>query len=311
MSTELRTIVLACDEAYAMPLATTLRSMVEANQPSWPLQCYILAHNMTETSQHKVLNSLPSHSATIHWVPVDLSLFRDFSTVPYVSKMTYTRLLIPKIIPEGVQRVLYIDTDVLVLDDLSPLWLMDLADVAIGAVLDAGLDNVLRERKPPFEKLPPVRRYFNAGVLLINLKVWRKAKISERALQYLASHPDTPYMDQDALNFACDGLWAELDSRWNFQNHFKIRISTLSLVQRPAVVHFVTSVKPWKASTCSVNAIFYDSFRGRTCFGRTWNQRFQDGISFVWSKIKGMVRDSYIGPILIGLRGKLLPHGEL
>ena len=80
--------MLACDEAYAMPLATTLRSIVEANVGNWPLDCHILTDGFSETGRRRVCESLPDGAATIHWVPVGMELFRGFHTVPGVSAMT-------------------------------------------------------------------------------------------------------------------------------------------------------------------------------------------------------------------------------
>src|SRR5437763_13577971 len=81
-------LVFACDETYAMPLATTLRSVVEANRSGWPHAIYVLSDNMSKNAQRKVNDSLPKGSASIRWVPVDVTLFGGFSTEPYVSKMT-------------------------------------------------------------------------------------------------------------------------------------------------------------------------------------------------------------------------------
>ena len=92
-------VVLASDEAFAMPLATTLRSIIEANRRSWPLEFHVLADGVCEDTRLKVSNSLPNESATIRWVPVDVGFFSGFSTESHVSKVTYARLLIPRIFP--------------------------------------------------------------------------------------------------------------------------------------------------------------------------------------------------------------------
>jgi lipopolysaccharide biosynthesis glycosyltransferase len=279
-------VVLACDNAYLMPLATTLRSIVEANHLSWPVKVHVLSDGISESSRRKVLNSLPDGSASIHWRPVDLAAFRDFSTIYYVSKMTYTRLLIPTLFPDTISRVLYLDTDLLVLDDLTPLWETDLNGSVIGAVLDSGIDLLLKPGEPLSQQMPRVQEYFNAGVLLIDLERWRQNHISEKALAYLASHPHSPCMDQDGLNFACDRLWEKLDSRWNFQDHLHKSISQIPSEQRPGIVHFVTCRKPWNPSLPSRDAGFYDVFRSRTCFARTPLDKLLDRLRRFWAHVK-------------------------
>jgi lipopolysaccharide biosynthesis glycosyltransferase len=138
--------------------------------------------------------------------------------------------------------------------------------------------------------MPHVCAYFNAGVLLIDLPRWRKERISERTLDYLARHPLSPFSDQDALNVACDGLWKRLDLRWNFQNHYETSISDMGPMEKPAVVHFVTSLKPWKPSSVSVNASLYDAFRSRTCFARTRRDLLSDAVQTTWCRLKRRLR---------------------
>lgn len=284
-------LVFACDAAYAMQLATTLRSIVETNKNGWPLDVHVLSDGFIEVTRTKVLNSLPKGSALIRWVPVDLGLFREFGTHPYISKMTFARFLIPQMFSNDVSRVMYLDTDILVLDNLESLGKAELEGAVLGAVLD-GLDVQLKAGMPGLEKVPQCQNYFNAGVLLIDLHRWRIEKISEKALEYLTQHPRSPFSDQDALNFACDGRWARLEPRWNFQPHYekKKKISDMSPEERPGIVHFVTNAKPWNASIPNVNARLYDEFRSRTCFARTSKDKLWDILRSGWSRLKEVLK---------------------
>ena len=283
-------LVFACDEAYAMQLSTTLRSIMESNRSGLPLDCHVLCDGFSEDTKGKVFDSLPKGSASIRWVPVDLGLFQEFATLPHISKMTFTRFLIPRIFPNTVSRVLYLDTDILVLDDLGPLCETKLEGAVLGAVLD-GLDLHLKSGAQDLEKVPQVRDYFNAGVLLIDLDRWRKERISEKALEYLTQHPQSPFADQDALNFACDGLWKRLEPRWNFQPYYeKKKISEMAPEERPGIVHFVTHAKPWNASVPNLNVSFYDGFRSRTCFARTSEDKLWDILQGGWFHLKEVSR---------------------
>jgi lipopolysaccharide biosynthesis glycosyltransferase len=284
-----RPVVIACDESYAMPLATALRSIVDASRSEEPLDVYVLSDYFSEAMQQKIIDSLPPGSALIHWVAVDLIAFKEFSTISYISKVTFARFMLPQIFAEGVSRVLYLDADVLVLDDLEPLWDMDLKGAVIGAVLD-NLDVHSKACDPGYEDVPRVRHYFNAGVLLIDLDRWRKECVSENAMEYLRCHPHTPYADQDALNVACDGHWTALDPRWNFQQHNRAAILDMVPAQRPKIVHFVTGTKPWKASMMSVNAGLYDTFRSRTQFARTAGDKVRDFGSSAWPRLKSALK---------------------
>jgi lipopolysaccharide biosynthesis glycosyltransferase len=284
-------IVLACDGSYAMQLATTLRSLVEANRRAWPLDVHVFAEDVCERDRRRVLGSLPRGSASIRWVEADLEAYRGFTTPEWISKATFARLLIPAAFEDTVARVLYLDADILVLDDLAPLWETDLDGAVVAAVLDR-VDPQLKAGAAGLDGLPRVQDYFNAGVLLIDLHQWRRERITERALAYSASHPDSPYSDQDALNVVCDRRWKRLPRRWNFQDHFDTRISAMPPERRPAIVHFISGFKPWKASSVSLNAALYDGYRARTRYARGLRERLRDVLAGAWYRAKPVLRRS-------------------
>jgi lipopolysaccharide biosynthesis glycosyltransferase len=288
-------IVMACDETYAVPLATALRSVVDSSRSGQPLDVHVLYDQFSARSRQRVADSLPKSSALIRWEPVDLSAFERFPTLPHISsKMTFARFVIPQIFPAEVRRVLYLDADTLVLDDLGPLWEADLKGAVMGAVLDRILDPQIKACAAGLEQYPRVQNYFNAGVLLIDLERWRQERVSERALEYLIGRPNSPLADQDALNVACDGRWLELGARWNYYDHFRTVILEMPLAERPVIAHF-PGQKPWKASSLSVNAELYEGFRRKTRFARTKPERLLDrGISG-WCRLKRRLRGTSFG----------------
>jgi len=272
-------IVLACDEGYAMPLATTLRSLADSNTRHWPLLVTVLHDGFREATKELIARSVPAGAIELLWKPIDLMEFSRFShRMPHVSSMTYARLQLHNSLDSSPERVLFLDSDILVIEDLGALAGADLGGRMIGAVPDAHVDAALRkgQRRPEHEGVPRVSGYFNAGVLVVDLAKWRAHRISERAMQYLSEHPNLPYGDQDALNATCDGLWARLPKRWNFQLHHATRIAALPPHERPAIVHFITQSKPWKASSASINAKLYNEFRDRTVFRRTGGEKLWD-----------------------------------
>ncbi|WP_259666296.1 glycosyltransferase family 8 protein [Rhizobium lentis] len=271
-------IVFAVDEAYAVPLATALRSVAENNQSAWPLDIHVIHQGIDEETKRLVFESLPARSAVIQWHPIaTLSFASGFSTRPGVSKMTFARILLPQFLPQTCSRALYLDGDILVLGALENLWNIDLGEAVIGAVPDYWLDNVVKNG-PGATGGARVKRYFNAGILLIDLAKWRNERISERSLDYLDRFPTTEYSDQDALNVACDGKWKILDRAWNFQFEPTQAIARIALEQKVAIVHFVTNVKPWKSGSLSPNVAFHDAFRSRTRFALTRWERARSGL---------------------------------
>ncbi len=279
-------IVLASDEAYGMPLAAALLSLAEANQRWWPLEIHILAFGISAATRRKVSRSLPEGAAQLRWISVEERQFDALWTQDHISKATYARLLIPALFPGSVTKVLYLDSDTLVLSDLAPLWDTNLGNAAVGAVLD-GLDAQIKAGDLAVTAIPKVDNYFNAGVLLINLPRWRESRVSERALRYLEQNPKSPFSDQDALNVACNGAWKKLDSRWNFIDHYeKIDLRCLPPERRPGIVHFATWRKPWNARALNANSAFFDSFRKRTKFARSGLEISRDSLRTYWALAK-------------------------
>lgn len=282
-------IVLACDAAYIMPLATTLRSIAEARQGAGTLEAHVICSGVGPELRARVAASLPPGAFDLRWVDIDVGRFDRFFTLPHLSKMTFARLLIPEMMGPAVRRVLYLDVDLLILRDLRELAAADLGDKVMGGVHDRG-DAKMKRGDPDFHNLPKVSDYFNCGVLLIDLQRWRAEGISEKALAYLEQNPRTPFGDQDALNVALDGRWQILDPRWNFQRHALVSLGRLPRAERPYIVHFVMAEKPWIARMLSRNAGFYDRYRSRTQFRRSARQKLDDFIVATLTRAKALLR---------------------
>lgn len=263
-------VVLACDGSYAMPLATVLRSVVEANRSGAVLEFCVLCDGFSTGARQRVCRSMPEEGVVLRWVEMDLRPFTKFSTICHISTATYGRLLIGGLLPKEVSRAIYLDADLLVLQDLSPLWDLDLKGAVLAAVRDERLAAKLNRSGSADIELPKVKDYFCAAVLVIDLRRWRTDRIGERAIRYLEEHPDTPYSDQDALNFACDGKWLNIEHRWNsYQVDVQKPVAQLPPADRPAIIHFHGRYKPWLAGSLSPHAELYNSFRKRTQFART------------------------------------------
>jgi lipopolysaccharide biosynthesis glycosyltransferase len=215
----------------------------------------------------------------------------------HISRATYARLLLASSLAATVSRVLYLDADILVLDDLGPICRLDLDGAVLGAVRDRRLDTYIKAGNTTLagRPIPRVRDYFNAGVLLIDVARWRAERISEKALDYLERYPHSLYSDQDALNAACDGVWKKLDSRWNYyQIDLERPIANISTAQRPAIIHFQGCLKPWDPRSLNLHAGFYDRFRTRTLFARTPEERLRHVPIVIWSRLKKLLKRSVI-----------------
>ncbi|MGI6124512.1 MAG: glycosyltransferase family 8 protein, partial [Acetivibrionales bacterium] len=160
------------------------------------------------------------------------------------------RLLITDVLPQ-YDKVIYIDSDLVINKDIAELYKQDIGDNLIGAVrhvVDGWLQNYLDTKL-----LIPYEDYFNAGVLIINTKQLAADNIMEKCIELLCG--DTVYrnLDQDALNIMCRGKTCFLDDRWNvcWQFCFQEPIQSykdifIKAAEQPYITHFTSQWKPWR-----------------------------------------------------------------
>jgi lipopolysaccharide biosynthesis glycosyltransferase len=239
-------IVTACDDAYAQHAHVFLASMLFSN-PEHKFRVYILVPTGFRFAD-RLRQLEQSGTCEIHFVESKSELVADFSVSGHVSTATYLRLLIGDVIPAEVERIIYFDSDIIIQGDLLPLWQQDLGDHLIGAVTSApvGFKADVKRKLG----LGNNAKYFNAGVMLIDLVRWRAADVSAAALRVCREQREVlTYHDQCALNYVLAGRVKELSVIWNMQTgHLGPHESpdaSHPLLREARVVHFTASFKPW------------------------------------------------------------------
>lgn len=248
-------VIVACaaNAAYALPMAVMLRSAAENLSPGRELEAWIVDDGLGDELRLRIAESLPD-SASVKWLSPNRS---DFEGVPLVGGMpitTYDKLTIAELLPHDVEKVIWLDCDMLVLVDLAELWEMPVGGAHVLAVTDAlvrTLSSRFGVRRFAELKLDGSKPYFNAGVLVIDPAKWRKSSIAAEAIKYLKRHRKSVFFwDQEALNVVLASCWAEIDSRWNWSATLD-RISETNgtsggnAERRDRIVHFNGNIKPW------------------------------------------------------------------
>ena len=171
---------------------------------------------------------------------------------PRFTASMWLRVLLPELLA-GVDRVLYLDVDTLVLGDLAPLWEADLRGNALGAVSTVFQAN---HRWHAGELGLAPREYFNSGVLLMDLDQMRRDATMDRVVDLVRGNA-FEWPDQDALNLAFAGRWHHLHPRFNAQNGLYVnrdsaaaafgRVHAWQARRRPVIRHFEgpDANKPW------------------------------------------------------------------
>ena len=239
----IKTIVLAGDRNYTTQLETTIKSILYHNRD---VRIYILNQDIMPDwfrKPRKIARMLGSEIIDIK-LP-EQAVFQGWETREYISPMTYARYFIPDYISED--KVLYLDSDLIVNQSLETLFDTDLQGNLLAAVWDT--DGIT----------------FNAGVMLVNNKKWRKEKLKERLIeQSIATIREVEEGrfgnfngDQTILNQVCSSQWLELDKEFNLQvghdttafynkweNYFNELVP-------PSIIHFVSYRKPWTTLTAN------------------------------------------------------------
>ena len=243
-----------------MPLAAMLASL-SANLPAHQrARVYILQRQLPAALRRRIEQSVDPGKVDIDWIDIGPSelcslggTLRSFDTV---SLESYYRLLLPRVLPASLDRVIYLDSDLVVTGDLSELWELDVGSTSLFAVPELVAASSLVSSQAGISLyrelgLPPGLKLFNSGVMLINLERWRRERVALRAMIYLEVARDhLRWHDQEALNAVLAGDWRELDPRWNVTMHlFRTRVRSAQIqesLQTPSIVHFNSAIKPWQ-----------------------------------------------------------------
>lgn len=252
-------ILTLTDDNYAPYCGIMLTSVFE-NNPDCPFQVFILIGRGLKKRNIKRFRDLENrYGCVIKFVFVDDSFLKRFglNNNTRIPVETFYKLYAGDLLPETIDRVLYLDCDIVVTGGISQLWALDLTDKAIAVVPDV-LNYVEPSEYPKRLKYPQSAGTFNGGVIMINLDYWRKKRICEKLLKYMENHYKIlRFYDQDVMNAV---LWDKkvlLPLKYNFQFSFlydkKFQIlpsltktEILEIVKMvPIIIHFSDYLKPW------------------------------------------------------------------
>jgi lipopolysaccharide biosynthesis glycosyltransferase len=236
-------ICLAFDQNYLTPVYVLLTSVFYNNKQNG-LVFHFIATGITKEEQADLKRFIQTNKADVLFYPIDEAYIEKNITLRkglHYTLATYHKLLFANLVPESIERLIYIDADAVVIDDLRGLYQINIDGFPVGAVADPY--PVIRKELGIHQQ----GSYFNAGVLLINTKYWRDQKITEKALQFAIQHPDKlRFEDQDALNAVLLDNWVEIDQRYNVNwLDVKLQVPRKELIKDKVIIHYTSQWKPW------------------------------------------------------------------
>lgn len=270
-------VVFAADDNYVPMLTTTIYSMLKNTSEVFYYDVIVLGNDISAYNKKIMSEFFNSDNSAIRFLEA-ASFVREYSLTTnneHIGIETYYRFLIQDVLRD-YDKVIYLDSDLIVESDISELYRVDLGNYLIAAVRDIDFlgnlnmkggkrlsynEEVLK-MKNPFD-------YFQAGVLLLNTYELRKKYPVDELLK-LASNDRYIYNDQDVLNYVCEGSVRYLDNRWNVMNDCADRIKNIFslapadiyeeyFVARndPYIIHYAGKEKPWNMRYCDMREKYW------------------------------------------------------
>lgn len=256
-------ILFSSDNNYAQHLGVSIYSLLEHNMHVDVVRVFVVDNEISDENKKRLIEVVKAfHNASIEFVPFakwknSLHLNMSWS----ISISSYARLFVASMLPSDIDKVLYLDCDMIICDSLEGLWNTDMEGYVVAAVQDTVGNNIKSA-----VGLVPTDCYFNAGMLLIDMKGWRDNVCEQKCVSFIENRQGrVSHHDQGVLNGVFRNAWLRLPLRYNLmtihylctqksiKEYFKDQASfymeeeVKNAKENPAILHFTPSFtsRPW------------------------------------------------------------------
>ena len=259
-------IVYHASDSFAKVTGTSIISIFENNKDADDITIYIIEKKFTDVNKKKMKELADRYARKIVFIPMpDINEREELGLKKIKDKWifdSYCRLFLDKLLPESVDKVLYLDGDVLNTSSLKELWEMDLEGSCAAAVIDC-----LGEKYYQLLGLSKEAKYCNSGVILFDLAQWRKKEMDEKVKKYVHdNHGYVFFMEQTVFNAVMQGKIKILNPKYNTYSMMQIlsyedlmRLRKVEryysekdieeAIEKPVLVHMTSSFlvlnRPW------------------------------------------------------------------
>lgn len=243
-------VVASSDENYALHLTVMFTSLLRNCAEPGSVALFCIDGGIDDATKQRMQREVQKAGGhPVDFVQFDKSRYEHLPTIKHITSSAYYRISIPEIFDEAVKKIVYLDCDIIVRGDIRDLAATDITDYHVAAV-----ENLSGHT---YRQLGiPQNEYFNSGVLLLNLELWRRDNISDQVLQFKQDNPHRiSTNDQCALNGILHTRWKRLPLKWNHQTGLyrsspqidgfdpeEVREANLD----PQVIHYIGWDKPWR-----------------------------------------------------------------
>ena len=245
--------IACCSNEKLAPMFGVVVTSVGINVTSDDVMMYLLHNGLKDNTVKRLKKIADRYNVRLKFLEIDLEILKDCPTnekIHYGNIMMYARLLLSSMLP-NLDKVIYIDCDLVVCKDLKSLWETDVNDMAVAMAPDFWYQD-----KATLSRLGINNNYLNSGVIVMNLDYWRKHDVQNKLLSYIINKGnELIYNDQDALNAILQDERRQLPVKYNVTPHYfhrnldnypkemheEIRDARID----PVVFHYTGPVKPW------------------------------------------------------------------
>lgn len=267
-------ILFCINENYSDYALLSMYAILKNNKGSNFINFYIIHDGLQQATKEKMKVALERYESkySVTFIPIEKSLFDGLPIIiSHLTSIIYARLFLFKLYPWGnVDRLIYLDVDILINGDLKMLWDVDLQGKTIGACFDSYVEYGTSSHKEKIG-LRGDQPYFNSGVLLIDMKKWQKRDICLEVGKWIETNKELMrYPDQDVLNALFKDEVLLINNRFNFMPYLSTRIKrglidkSLAInyekVDFPIVIyHYCGVSKPWQEDNTLIKTRHYFS----------------------------------------------------
>ncbi|TXJ44170.1 DUF4422 domain-containing protein [Brachyspira aalborgi] len=329
------TVCFSSDNNYIKYLSVAIESLIEHSNENNNYDILIFEKEIKQHFKDKILFQISKHkNISVRFINIKVLANKYLSNINrainHYNESIFYRYFIPQLLKK-YNKVVYLDCDLIILDDIADLYNIDLENNSLGAVRDIEMHRWLKDRKIRQEKIDfnnnmgikDSTKYFNSGVLVMNLKKMRELNSTSKLINITLDKLKTMWVgDQDVLNgFFYDDV-KYIDTSWNIEWIVQLKIKDWSIeideksyfeyknaLRNPKIIHYCDIYKPWKSPELELASIwwkyarmtdFYEEIIYKNCSNNIYSNNNRFSIADFILSVENS--NNYFSIIILGIK---------